>query len=177
MTPVARDGGRSVFRARSATLRGVAGADHSGADERPGSSWDREREERIARELFESLAPLDPFIGDLHDPTAALEDEPAPEPLDEEARQLVLEDLRDLDEFQQLLQPRGIRGICMDCGSCDEIHYYAWEIMRSNLLSMLAHNQSHVHEPPFDPRPEEFVTWDYASGYTDAHVDLRTDQA
>lgn len=127
---------------------------------------DREREEQIARELFAQLAPLDPFDG--HDDPAGELDEEAPEPLSDEERKLVVEDLQDLEEFQRLLEPRGVRGICMDCAGCSEVHYYAWEIMRSNLVNMLQHDQSHVHEPPFDPRPEEFVTWDYASGYADA---------
>lgn len=131
----------------------------------------RRREEQIARDLFAQLAPLDPFEGE-PDLAGGAMDEEAPEPLTDEERQLVATDLEDLDEFQRLLQPRGVRGICMDCSGCDEIHYYAWEIMRSNLLNMLQHDQSHVHEPPFNPQPEEFVTWDYASGYADAIAEL-----
>jgi len=135
---------------------------------------DREREERIARELFAQLAPLDPFEGD-GDPAEDLDDD-RPEPLSDEERKLVLEDLKDLDEFQRLLEPRGVRGICMDCAGCEEMHYYAWEIMRSNLVNMLQHDQSHVHEPPFNPQPSEFVTWDYASGYADAVAELGEQQ-
>ncbi|WP_228389399.1 DUF5319 family protein [Cumulibacter manganitolerans] len=131
---------------------------------------DREREDRIARELFAQLAPLDPFESD-SDPASEL-DEETPEPLSDEERKLVLEDLQDLEEFQRLLEPRGVRGICMDCAGCDEMHFYAWEIMRSNLVNMLQHDQSHVHEPPFNPLPEEFVTWDYASGYADAVAEI-----
>ena len=127
---------------------------------------DREREDQIARELFAQLAPLDPFEPGA-DPASEL-DEETPEPLSDEERKLVLEDLEDLEEFQRLLEPRGVRGICMDCVGCEEVHFYAWEIMRSNLVNMLQHDQSHVHEPPFNPQPEEFVTWDYASGYADA---------
>ncbi|GAB3296198.1 DUF5319 family protein [Epidermidibacterium keratini] len=134
------------------------------------------RRDRIARELFESLAPLDPFLDDLNDPSAELEREPDPEPLDDEAKRMVLEDLHDLDEFQSLLEPRGVRGICMECAGCEEMHYYEWEIMRSNLLNMLAHHQAHVHEPPFNPKPEEFVSWDYANGYADAVIELSSDE-
>lgn len=130
----------------------------------------RRREAQIARDLFSQLTPLDPFEGE-QDPAGSLEEEQAP-PLTAEERELVIHDLEDLDEFQRLLEPRGVRGICMDCGGCEETHFYEWEIMRSNLLNMLQHHQSHVHEPPFSPRQEDFVTWEYASGYADAVAEL-----
>jgi hypothetical protein len=130
----------------------------------------RRREDEIARDLFAQLSPLDPFEGE-RDPAAAL-DEEAAQPLTAEERQLVIHDLEDLDEFQKLLEPRGVRGICMECAGCEETHFYAWEIMRSNLLHMLQNDQSHVHEPPFNPRQEDFVTWEYASGYADAVAEM-----
>lgn len=137
---------------------------------------DRARQDRIARELFESLAPIDPFVGD-DDPSANLDREPDPEPLDDESKQMIIEDLHDLDGFQELLEPRGVRGILMNCDSCEETHFYEWEIMRSNLLNLLQHHQAHVHEPPFKPKPEEFVTWDYAAGYADAVIELSSDDS
>ncbi|MFV0532790.1 MAG: DUF5319 family protein [Cumulibacter sp.] len=131
----------------------------------------RRREEQIARDLFAQLSPLDPFEGE-RDPAGELDADEQVPPLTAEERDLVVHDLEDLDEFQRLLEPRGVRGICMECAGCEETHFYAWEIMRSNLLNMLQHDQSHVHEPPFNPRPEDFVTWDYASGYADAATEI-----
>lgn len=130
----------------------------------------RRRDDQIARDLFAQLTPLDPFEGE-QDPTGDLHEENA-EPLTAEERELVIHDLEDLDEFQRVLEPRGVRGICMDCAGCEQTHYYAWEIMRSNLMNMLQHDQSHVHEPPFNPRQEDFVTWEYASGYADAVAEM-----
>ncbi len=116
-------------------------------------------------------APLDPFLEDGFDPATALDAEPVPEPLDEEEKLLIREDLVQLDAFLELLAPRGIKGIAIDCDGCHEVHYYAWAIMRANLVHMLQYNQSRVHEPPFSPDPDEFVSWDYARGYADAITD------
>ncbi|MGH3744440.1 MAG: DUF5319 domain-containing protein [Mycobacteriales bacterium] len=119
--------------------------------------------------------PMDPFAGDPDDPVAelaALDDgEDAPEPLTPDERAEVVADLSDLEGFQALLEGRGVRGLVVDCGSCDEVHFFGWDLLRSNLRHLLDHGESRVHEPAYSPDPEHYVSWDYARGYADAVMD------
>jgi hypothetical protein len=39
--------------------------------------------------------------------------------------------------------------------------------MQANLRQLLEEGQTGRHEPPFDPDPADYVSWDYASGYAD----------
>lgn len=114
--------------------------------------------------------PPDPFDGDPHDPSAALGDalSPPPEPLTPAEREELIADLADLDGFQQLLEPRGVRGLVVDCHDCGEAHYFAWDLLRANLRYLLERGDSHVHEPAHSPDPAAYVSWDYARGFADA---------
>ena len=70
--------------------------------------------------------PLDPFQDDPSDPAAELErlgDELLSDPLTEADRQDVLEDLADLEVYQALLGPLGIRGLVIECDECHEPHF------------------------------------------------------
>jgi hypothetical protein len=111
--------------------------------------------------------PLDPFLGDPHDPAAALARDDSGDPLTPAEREDVLADLEDLDVFQALLEPKGVRGIVVDCEDCGEPHFFNWDLMRGNLLYLLEAGQTRVHEPAFGPDPATFVSWDYARGYAD----------
>ena len=117
--------------------------------------------------------PLDPFADDPGDPAAAFgatefdaDDALAPLTAEEEAE--ITADLADLEVFQVLLEPRGVRGLVVDCQDCEEPHYFAWDLLRANLRQLLAEGQPRVHEPAFSPDPAEYVSWDYARGYADA---------
>ncbi len=117
--------------------------------------------------------PVDPFAGDPDDPVRALEaldDSPerAHEPLSPDEREDVLGDLEDLEVFEALLEPRGVRGLVVDCEDCREPHYFAWALLRGNLRHLLDRGTARVHEPAFAPDPTDYVTWDYARGYADA---------
>ena len=119
--------------------------------------------------------PLDPFADDPDDPAAELaaldEPEEKPEPLTADERTEVLADLSDLEGFQALLADRGVRGLVVDCVSCEQPHFFSWEILRANLRHLLDHGESRVHEPAFSPDPQDYVSWDYARGYADAVMD------
>ena len=120
--------------------------------------------------------PVDPFSGDPDDPVremAALddEDEPPAVPLSPAEREDVLADLEDVEVFEALLSPRGVRGMVVDCEDCREDHYFGWDLLRSNLRSLLDAGTARVHEPAFSPDPSDYVTWDYARGFTDASLD------
>src|SRR5688572_17697914 len=91
----------------------------------------------------------------------------APPPLTMEERAGVLDDLAELEVFRTLLEPTGIKGIVVDCPDCDEEHHVDWALMQSNLRQLLDEGQTGRHEPPFDPDPDDYVSWDYASGYAD----------
>ncbi|GGK14137.1 hypothetical protein GCM10010124_03440 [Pilimelia terevasa] len=122
--------------------------------------------------------PIDPFSGDPADPSASL-DEPADDgsgtPLSEPERRDVLEDLADLEIYQALLEPGGIRGLVIECEDCREPHYFDWDLLRGNLRHLLDAGRPRVHEPAYDPDPENYVTWEYARGYADGVHDALGD--
>jgi hypothetical protein len=116
--------------------------------------------------------PPDPFAGDPDDPVgelAALDEDrdDAIEPLTPDERENVLDDLEDVDVFAALLEPRGIRGLVVDCADCNEEHFFAWDLLRANLRHLLDSGTPRVHEPAYDPDPLHYVTWEYARGYAD----------
>jgi hypothetical protein len=124
---------------------------------------------------YEALPP-DPFAGDPSDPSRMLDalgdlaDVAAQEdlPLDEEERDEVVADLGDLAVFQALLAPRGIRGVVVDCEDCEEQHFHDWDLLRASLQQLLEEGHMRPHEPPFDPDPAAYVTWEYCRGFADA---------
>ncbi|WP_298177120.1 DUF5319 domain-containing protein [Saccharomonospora sp.] len=115
------------------------------------------------------VLPPDPFADDPNDPAkefAAL-DEPPAEPLSPEERSELLTDLSDLTVYQALLEPRGIRGIVVDCMECEQPHYHDWHLLRASLEQLLADGQMRPHEPAYDPNPAFYVTWEYCRGFAD----------
>lgn len=117
--------------------------------------------------------PPDPFAGDPEDPSQALGalDDPeydAEEPLDDEERAGLLSDLTDLAVYQALLEPRGVRGIVVDCPDCAEQHYHDWTLLRASLQQLLDAGRMRPHEPAYDPDPAAYVSWEYCRGYADA---------
>ena len=120
--------------------------------------------------------PVDPFSGDPLDPArelAALDADSgeAEEPLSPQAREDVLEDLADLEVFEALLASRGVRGLVVACEQCEQPHWFGWDLLRANLRHLLDSGRHRVHEPAFAPEPSDYVTWDYARGFTDAALD------
>ncbi len=114
--------------------------------------------------------PIDPFNGDPADPAGGLDDlgeDAETDPLSEAERQDVLEDLSDLEIYQALLSPTGIRGLVIECEDCHEPHYFDWDLLRGNLRHLLTSGKPRVHEPAYDPDPDHYVTWEYARGYAD----------
>nr|MDP9498287.1 DUF5319 domain-containing protein [Actinomycetota bacterium] len=109
------------------------------------------------------------------DPVRELEaldgDDAGDEPLSPGEREDVLDDLEDLEVFEALLSPRGVRGLVVDCEDCREPHYFSWDLLRGNLRHLLDRGTARVHEPAFSPDPADYVTWDYARGFADASLD------
>jgi hypothetical protein len=117
--------------------------------------------------------PVDPFHGP-DDPArelAALDDDQAVrEPLSPADREGVLTDLEDLEVFEALLAPRGVRGLVLECADCREPHVFGWDLLRVHLRSLLDAGTAPVHEPAHAPDPSGYVTWDYARGFADASL-------
>jgi Family of unknown function (DUF5319) len=113
--------------------------------------------------------PPDPFAGDPEDPARALgeSEEEQYQPIGDDERAELIGDLSDLAVYQALLEPRGVRGIVVDCGECDEPHYHDWELLRSSLEQLLADGRMRPHEPAFDPDPASYVSWEYCRGFAD----------
>ena len=134
-------------------------------------------------------APLDPFADDPSDPSrewhgafddSAFEDrddydEDDVEPLTPLEREEIIADLEDLEIFRALLEPRGVRGLVVDCDDCREPHYFSWELLTSNLRHLLDVGETRVHEPAFSPDPADYVSWDYARGFADGVLDAAED--
>ena len=133
--------------------------------------------------MVQDDTPFDPFAGDPSDPAAELgafddgyDDDDTSEPLTLEEREEIVADLEDLEVFQALLAPRGVRGLVVDCDDCREPHYFSWDLLRGNLRHLLDVGQSRVHEPAFGPDPAEYVSWDYAHGFADGVMDAAEDE-
>ena len=90
-------------------------------------------------------------------------------PLAEEEIEALQQDLVDVQSLKELLGPRGIKGTVFFCPDCNEDHYLGWDLLTGNLKELLAQGESPVHEPAFDPDPDEYVSWDYARGFLDGY--------
>jgi hypothetical protein len=117
-------------------------------------------------------APLDPFAGDPDDPARALDDDVVRTPMAPDEREEVLSDLEDVEVFEALLAPRGVKGVVAHCADCDDAHYFRWDLLRSNLRHLLDAGTTPLHEPAATaPDPDDYVSWDYARGFADASLE------
>src|SRR5918992_2687042 len=91
------------------------------------------------------------------------------EPLDDEEREALRQDLTDVESLKELLGPKGIRGVVFYCPDCDEDHFLGWDLLHGNLSQLLEDGDSPVHEPAFDPDPNDYVSWDFARGFLDGY--------
>jgi len=117
--------------------------------------------------------PQDPFPVDPADAASELEAEVV-EPLSPQEREDVLADLADLEIYQTLLEPQGVRGLVVDCEDCRQAHYFSWDLLRGNLRQLLDAGQTRVHEPAYNPDPSHYVSWEYARGYADGVQDTES---
>jgi Family of unknown function (DUF5319) len=91
------------------------------------------------------------------------------EQLDEEEVEALRQDLVDVQVLKEVLGPKGIKGAVFYCPDCDEDHFLGWDLLAGNLRELLEAGESPVHEPAFDPDPDEYVSWDYARGFLDGY--------
>jgi uncharacterized protein DUF5319 len=116
---------------------------------------------------FDEGAYGEPYDGAFDDP-----DDEEERPLLPHEREDVLAEIEEIATFQALLEGRGIRGIAVDCEDCGEAHYFGWDLLVANLRHLLDAGRMRVHEPAYDPDPDDYVSWDYARGYADAVLAL-----
>ena len=109
-------------------------------------------------------------------PMADPEDRPDEEPLDDEERELLQQDLVDVRVLKELLGPKGIKGTEFYCPDCEEEHYLTWDLLAGNLQEILEAGESPIHEPAFEPDPEEYVKWDYARGFLDGYESFEREE-
>jgi hypothetical protein len=119
--------------------------------------------------------PIDPFAGDPDDPARELaaldDDEQVRVPLTPLEREEVLSHLEDVEVFEALLAPRGVKGVLAHCDDCDAPHVFAWDLLRANLRHLLDTGTTRVHERAHAPDPSQYVSWDYARGFADASLE------
>ncbi len=97
-------------------------------------------------------------------------------PLEEDEREALEQDLVDVQVLKEVLGPKGIKGTVFFCPDCDEDHYLTWDLLAGNLRELLAEGESPVHEPAFDPDPDEYVSWDYARGFLDGYESFEQEE-
>jgi len=112
--------------------------------------------------------PDEPFEGSPDDGSDHRDED---RPLLPHEREDVLAEIEELAQFRALLEPRSIRGLAVDCDDCGDTHYLGWDLLVENLRHLLDDGRMRVHEPAFDPDPNQYVSWDYARGYADAVLD------
>jgi hypothetical protein len=94
------------------------------------------------------------------------------EELDAE-REMLRQDLVDVEALKVLLGPRGVKGVVFYCTDCEQDHFLEWDLFRGNLQELLDAGESPVHEPAFEPDPNDYVSWDYARGFLDGYETLQ----
>ncbi|MEO7803657.1 MAG: DUF5319 family protein [Actinomycetota bacterium] len=99
------------------------------------------------------------------------------EPIDEIEREALNQDLVDVKVLKEVLAARGIKGIVVWCPDCESDHYLGWDLLAGNLQRILAAGRPPVHEPAFEPDPDEYVSWDYARGFLDGFDAYPTEAA
>ena len=105
-----------------------------------------------------------------------LPDLPEEEPLGEDDRVQLQQDLDDVVALKAMLAPRGIKGVVHFCADCETDHYLTWDLLESNLSAVLREGSFPVHEPAFAPDPDEYVTLDYGRGYLDGYETVKDEE-
>jgi hypothetical protein len=106
----------------------------------------------------------------------AEEEEFSEEPLADDEREALRQDLLDVQVLKEVLAPKGIKGAVFYCPDCEEDHFLGWDLLAGNLRELLDQGESPVHEPAFDPNPDDYVSWDYARGFLDGYESFEDEE-
>ncbi|HLI56688.1 MAG TPA: DUF5319 family protein [Actinomycetota bacterium] len=99
-----------------------------------------------------------------------------PEEIDAEEREALQQDLVDVNTLKSVLASRGIKGVVVYCPDCEDDHFLGWDLLADNLRQILESGEPPVHEPAWEPDPDEYVTWDYALGFLDGYEAFTEDR-
>ncbi len=88
--------------------------------------------------------------------------------MEPEERESILEELEDLGSLREMFEERGYKGVMITCAECGEDHFYGWDMLKDSLEYMLDTGEPRMHEPAFQPEPDDYIGWDYGRGYLDA---------
>lgn len=91
------------------------------------------------------------------------------EDLDDDEREALQQDLLDVKTLKSVLGSRGIKGVVVWCPDCEDDHFLGWDLLAGNLEQILSRGKPPVHEPAWEPDPDEYVSWDYARGFLDGY--------
>jgi hypothetical protein len=97
-------------------------------------------------------------------------------PIDAAERDALSQDLVDVKTLKAVLLNKGIKGVVVFCPDCDDDHYLGWDLLAGNLQQILDSGTTPVHEPAWEPDPDEYVTWDYARGFLDGYESYSDDR-
>jgi hypothetical protein len=103
----------------------------------------------------------------LEEPEDFSPDDPAE--INDNEREALRQDLIDVRTLKAVLGSRGVRGVMVYCPDCDDDHFLGWDLLAGNLQQILESGEPPVHEPAWEPDPDEYVTWDYARGFLDGY--------
>ena len=98
------------------------------------------------------------------------------EEIDAEEREALQQDLVDVNTLKSVLASRGIKGVVVYCPDCEDDHFLGWDLLADNLRQILESGEPPVHEPAWEPDPDEYVTWDYALGFLDGYEAVSEDR-
>jgi len=90
-------------------------------------------------------------------------------PIDESEREALHQDLLDVKTLKSVIGSRGIKGVVVFCPDCEDDHFLGWDLLAGNLEQILESGKTPVHEPAWQPDPDEYVSWDYARGFLDGY--------
>ena len=96
-------------------------------------------------------------------------DDSGDEEIGEDEREALEQDLVDVKTLKAVLGSRGVKGVVVFCPDCDDDHFLGWDLLAGNLQQILESGRPPVHEPAWEPDPDEYVTWDYARGFLDGY--------
>ncbi|MGH2771904.1 MAG: DUF5319 family protein [Actinomycetota bacterium] len=97
------------------------------------------------------------------------EDDDEVTPIDDNERQALHQDLLDVKVLKAVIGSRGVRGVVVYCPECEDDHFLGWDLLAGNLQEILESGKTPVHEPAWEPDPDEYVSWDYARGFLDGY--------
>ncbi len=120
-----------------------------------------------------TVAARSPYHDLVDEPYEPLGDD---EPLRDEEKAALRQDLVDVQVLKEVLGPKGIKGAVFYCPDCNEDHFLAWDLLAGNLQELLEAGESPVHEPAFEPDPDEYVSWDYARGFLDGYESFEQEE-